>query len=601
MPDAIYNIDLEHLTSVDLDAPLKNARGHVYASFINPYHEAAVRAREAGDERAADIYEFLCEIACLRMSVDSTPGTEFAPRNFKNKGRSVAYQDLAPPDCEALRQMAGLVKNSTLAARLFDLSWLVNKRDREAGQRAVEHYLASAQALITPATPDESPEGWLLAIDLFARAIYLASKLGRGKPLYLRATEALLDTLRPPPEHSVKTFRLLEVAHAYHCGDPQQLVELAEKQADIRTVARDFEGARRFLDLAVRWHRGTREAAKESECLRKIAESYSAEAGLCGDDYIRSELLRSAVEAARHARLDRAVIKGLLGELAAANRAAASQLKAIPFEFTFKNPEPEVLERMASSSLREAIVKLITLCTLTDLGSLRESVRKSIGENHFNHMFRTVGIGEEDGRPTVVRNPFVGATAETAKLEFERELFATATHDWTFRAAFFIEPARRYIDQEFNPSISDLVFLTRNNPFVTPGHEAILVRGVHAGFHGDFMISSALLIPQVEQMLRRALEVNGVDVSTLEKDGTQPAKMFGGIFGLEETEQFLGDGLCFELKGHLIEKTGYDLRNRIAHGLARDSELVSAGAVSLWWLVLNMLVCPTLPRVPPEQ
>lgn len=598
--DAIYNIDLEHLKAVDVDAPLKNARGRVYFDCITPYSEAAVHARQAGDARTADIYEFLCEIACLIPKFD-TPGLPFEPRIFKNMGRGVAYQELPPPDREALRVMARMMKNSIMAARLFDLSWILDRRDADAGRMAAENYLAAAQDLIAP-SPEESPQGWLLAITLFKRAVAVSEKLGRDKPLFKTVESALIEAMRAAVEvHSVRTFRLLELAHSSYCGDPQELTDLAEAQAGARATARDFELSREFLEIAVLGHRRNGENEKEEECLRKIAETHVAEAALCGDEHARAEHLRSAVEAARRARFDRAIIKGLLQQLMDAQKSAARQMKTLTIDLgSFQSFEPAVLEFIKSSSFREAVGKLIAVHPFVDLGVLRESVKKSIVENHFSHIFRTVQMNQ-DGRPTVVRSPFVGATEKTANAEFERELFSSALFDWEFRARLYIEPSRRYIDQEFNPGISDLLFLTRNNPFVTPGHEAIIIWGVLAGFQGDWMVASALLIPQVEQMMRRALETNGVDASTFDRDGTQPAKMFGGIFALPETEQFFGESLCFELKGHLIEKTGYDLRNRIAHGLATDATMMSTGVVSLWWLVLNMLFCGTLPRVSPTS
>jgi hypothetical protein len=100
------------------------------------------------------------------------------------------------------------------------------------------------------------------------------------------------------------------------------------------------------------------------------------------------------------------------------------------------------------------------------------------------------------------------------------------------------------------------------------------------------------LTPQVENSIRFVLEQNGVDVSNLESDLTQPVKVLGPIFGLPEMKTIFGDALCFELRGLLIEKTGYSFRNRVAHGFVTEGECYSVAATNLWWLVLRLCYTP---------
>ena len=130
-----------------------------------------------------------------------------------------------------------------------------------------------------------------------------------------------------------------------------------------------------------------------------------------------------------------------------------------------------------------------------------------------------------------------------------------------------IRTCEQYIDcySKAVKEFQDLSFVVENNPFIPPDHEGIFLRGLHAGFHGDFIVASHLLPLQIENSLRYVLEENGVDVSNLMSDGTQPVKVLGAILGIPATKQIFGEQLCFELRGCLIEKTGYDFRNRVAH------------------------------------
>ena len=69
-------------------------------------------------------------------------------------------------------------------------------------------------------------------------------------------------------------------------------------------------------------------------------------------------------------------------------------------------------------------------------------------------------------------------------------------------------------------------------------------------------------------------------------------KLLGALLSRPELEQMLGVDFCFELRGQLIEKSGYDFRNRLCHGFVSDGELCSAAAVNVWWLVLRLCLNP---------
>ena len=61
---------------------------------------------------------------------------------------------------------------------------------------------------------------------------------------------------------------------------------------------------------------------------------------------------------------------------------------------------------------------------------------------------------------------------------------------------------------------------------------------------------------------------------------------------MKETKDIFGEALCFELRGCLIEKTGYDFRNRLAHGFVSEADCYSAAAAMAWWLVLRICLIP---------
>ena len=70
---------------------------------------------------------------------------------------------------------------------------------------------------------------------------------------------------------------------------------------------------------------------------------------------------------------------------------------------------------------------------------------------------------------------------------------------------------------------------------------------------------------------------------------------------MPESKQIFGDHLCFELRGCLIEKTGYDFRNRVAHGFVHEGECYSHAGVTVWWLVLRICLTPIFQTIAERQ
>jgi hypothetical protein len=249
----------------------------------------------------------------------------------------------------------------------------------------------------------------------------------------------------------------------------------------------------------------------------------------------------------------------------------------------------------------QAVLKLAFGQGLVEPKSLKDEVVNTAKEAPLTYLMGAT-IVDDQGRTTARKESLFNLKSEAAEQALELEAFSHASRfHWPLRVDGFIEPARAQILNDHKPTFQDLVFIVRNNPFIPPGHEGNFLRGLHAGFHGDFLVATHLLTPQIENSLRYVLESHGVDVSNLMSDGTQPVKILGAILGMPETQQVLGDALCFELRGCLIEKTGYDFRNRVAHGFAHEGECYSTAGVTVWWLVLRICLTPIFQTIAEQQ
>ncbi len=174
------------------------------------------------------------------------------------------------------------------------------------------------------------------------------------------------------------------------------------------------------------------------------------------------------------------------------------------------------------------------------------------------------------------------------------EMFRQLTWRHRVQAIGVILPARAQIALDHELGIHHLLPIVSNNPFVPPGRELILARGLLAGLEGDFLVATHLLIPQVENSLRYVLRQHGVITSGLNSEGVQEEFDLNRILYMPELRPILGEDLIFELRGLLVERFGSNLRNEMAHGLIDQGAFYSAEAVYLWWTVLRVCCLPVL-------
>ncbi|KQK26100.1 hypothetical protein AR438_10995 [Chryseobacterium aquaticum] len=133
--------------------------------------------------------------------------------------------------------------------------------------------------------------------------------------------------------------------------------------------------------------------------------------------------------------------------------------------------------------------------------------------------------------------------------------------------------------------------LSANSPFIPKGREHFFVEGIYSGFQNNYISSSHLLIPQIENSLKNIVEMNGRNTVRL-ADDIQNDNTLGAILKSDNPDKML-NGLCnedliLELQSFLLDGNSVNFRNRICHGLIEPAEIDFYG-IYLWWLTLRMV------------
>lgn len=601
--DNVFHGDSARIAEVDVDAPLSPEQIPVCECYMDCYTKAAKEADAKGDPNAAAVFQFLQTICSFGLSVD-TPSAPFVPlwSSPAEGKRSLVPSDLTVADLGVVGMLSKQTSDPALRARLHDVLWETTN-DHLAGAEAAECYILAAEKL-------DSSDNWFFAISAYRRGLYLAAKFGRDKELFQNSATTLANAAKRV-SGSVEKFhcaRLMEILLQWGLGNAVEFAALASTIARDANDKGDINGAKAYWEIEAGWHKRAKNVGAEKKARLAAADAAVTEAELRAQGQAPSflaaaSLMAKAIEEQRRAGATKERISELRSRLNELQEKSLSEFKSISTEVDISKLVDGARDHVSGNEFPIAVLKLAFGPSLSDPKEIREEVIKTAKQTPFLHLLGA-GIVDQRGRTAARKESLFNLKGEALEEAIEAESFSHAAQfHWSIRVEGFIEPARVQILNDHKPTFEDLLFIVRNNPFIPLGHEGIFLRGLHAGFHGDFLVASHLLTLQIENSMRYVLESHGIDVSNLMSDGTQPVKVLGAIFGMAETKRIFGDDLCFELRGCLIEKVGYDFRNRVAHGFVHERECHSNAAVMVWWLVLRICLKPifdTVPEGPPS-
>lgn len=550
----------------------------------------------AGDETGKQVFKFLATICSYHANYDST-GNPYGPLWRSGDQRAVMADDLTDADLQALSDLLPTIEDTEFRARAADILWEC-KKDHKAARVAVDAFIASAKAL-------EGGEFWSPSVDRLERALQLSAKLGYGKDLYqntLRTVEeAVTDALRETTS-GLKAARLMDVLIAFRAGEPNHYAQAAETFAKQLSQNDEWNFAEEYWWVASRWYR---RAKREEDALRAEIEAAEtmvqrAEVNLAGPTpsyMFASHWLGKGLEAMRQARAPQEKTEALHTRFLEVQQLSITELKTIELNYSEIPGLNEKLDEAAKlaqehvqgRTFEDAVLKLAFVAQPTDVDELRERVRRHAKEFVFSAIMPGSAITRSgkiaDSSPAVGIGPAEDvATAETKNMFLQaREI------DWPTRATARIEPARRQIQSEHPIRLNDFRWLVTYNAFIPPGHAGIYARGLQAGFLGDWLVASHLLIPQLEASIRAVFQQRRIPTSSLE-NGIQQERDLGWLLNHAQAIKSFGSGIVFDLRGLLTEDFGWNLRNDQAHGLIPENGFYSEASVLVWWLTLRLCV-----------
>jgi hypothetical protein len=244
-------------------------------------------------------------------------------------------------------------------------------------------------------------------------------------------------------------------------------------------------------------------------------------------------------------------------------------------------------EQVAGKPLLHALHTLGGLCKPASVAFLRKQVEETYGRSKLLGFIGTTRMGTTG--KTIARAPSFDSSPDGAEEATLAQMYGNATLFRKCTAVGFIIPAIQKIRAEHHVRLQDFYEIAANSPFVPRGREAIWAKGLHAGFTYDFIVSTHLLIPQIEHSIRLHLEGAGAITSGYDRQYRQNEFDLNTTLRMPQLGTiFNDDDLIFDLRGLLIEHHGSNLRNDMAHGLLDDGQFHSEASIYLWGLCLRL-------------
>ncbi len=116
--------------------------------------------------------------------------------------------------------------------------------------------------------------------------------------------------------------------------------------------------------------------------------------------------------------------------------------------------------------------------------------------------------------------------------------------------------------------------------------------GLAAGFEWDFITSSHLVIPQIENFFRFHLKSQGIITTSIDQNGTEAEKTLSPLLDLAKECQLIDEDIELAFRATLVDPRGSNLRNDLLHGLSEPNTANGAAGIYIWWLVLYMVLVP---------
>ncbi len=190
----------------------------------------------------------------------------------------------------------------------------------------------------------------------------------------------------------------------------------------------------------------------------------------------------------------------------------------------------------------------------------KEEVRRSLKEdsNEFPLLFLASNEKFDDnGRLIATTKPAIDDIEGSLALSYKVEMDLRA---------LILNLAKSILVEKGFISTENVMDVLLNSCYIERSRLPIIRRGVEAYLQGDYLIAMHLLIPQIEQAIRKMMEMND-GIVLKDKKNAHMLRVLDDMLQDSKIVEVLGEDVSFYFQQLFTSNLGYNMRNDVCHGL----------------------------------
>ncbi|MBU0801525.1 MAG: DUF4209 domain-containing protein [Alphaproteobacteria bacterium] len=546
-----------------------------------------------GDGQEA--YTLISRILQIHARFDDT-ADPYGPMFVLNDRRSMIPSDIDYAQAIELAKAASSFSNAGIRARIADIAWLCNRRDRETAELAIRSYIEAVNLVKTGTAKHEFDSGSGLgrcSVKLLQRAFQISHAI-KGKKHY---DPELVKALQDIVDHALSKrqanlyFWTMELAYNYGIGDRKAHPQHVESAAYWEGTESNW--AKHLLELAANSYRSLRKADDENRCWISIAEKSVEISGAGASSMYEASWLMTAIEELRRARGPEAKqrTEELRKRLRDVQENVHFELGIHSYELDFTALAQKSLARVKDLTWGSVLAQFACLSRSPDPEELKEEARKALFEDPLSSLVSSQKMDREG--KIVSRVP---SMLDENDISIMDKISQVETHRRYIMVYGSLKPIRYLIQSETSVTANDFMVICNHSAFVPKGYEAVFVLGFARFFQGDMISAANILIPLLENSLRYILKTSGRDTSKIESDMTQEDSALSRLLDKEvaRLEAIFGKPILFEIDLLFNSRHGPRVRHEHAHGKLAAGNCYSDDVTYACWFLFHLTCLPLL-------
>ena len=495
--------------------------------------------------------------------------------------RSAILEDFTEQDLEFFESILDEITDCRLKSRMADILWILKiPKNIKFLEIAINEY---SKISLEPKSLNQ------FNIDALERAIRLSRLSKITKNQYAEISNKILECFNKaePTDryYCLRMSYLLDIAKLDKKLQPN-VAEKLENFADAFTKEKEFIAAIDYYQESQKWYKKLKNSRKIAEIALKISNILIEKAKESGAISSKIDLEQALKELRSIPAKDRNEL-GIDQKIDEIHKLIEQNNQDIVSEMSLIATDKIDISRYQNNAklavkgkrLSEAVLCLANITANPLYEDIKKSSENLLKKPLLSNFITQIYV-DADGRKL--------SQITTKDDRLKHEMYQQYHVYVELAVDCRILPAFWQILEEHRVSMSCIYNICRNSSVVPADRADIWAQGLYYGFDRNFLVSSHLLIPQIEHLARILLQQEKIPTTTIDKNGVESEKSINSLLQESKIYELLGRDLTEELKFLLTEPIGLNYRNKICHGLVGGSP--SDADIYIWWLCLKLVV-----------